>query len=369
MIIIYISILIFALRNVVFIIGSFIERRNNKEYGKRDFVQSVSIIVPARNEQDNIESCIRSISANNYPQDKFEIIAVNDRSDDETLNILHRLALEIPNLRIITIENYKSKQHLKGKPNAIHNGIEQSRYDIIMLTDGDCVVGTNWIRSIIKHFEKKEVGLLSSFTNISGRRIFDKIQAVEWMYMHTMASAGIGLHQPLGCYGNNMSFRKKDYYDVGGYASIKFSVTEDLALQQAIFAKGSKLVYLTDSDAVIDTKPCNNLKEYFKQHHRWAVGGLKLGWRAAVYVIASTSLWAGIIASLITGSYLLTAGVILCRVILDYLLILPSITILKKYNLHLWVFVSVVFFIVAEPIIPCLILNKKIEWKGQVFNS
>ncbi len=365
---ILITLVIYSIRGIIFIIGA-IKERKKAFVNSVDYIPFVSIVVPARNEEQNIRNCIESLAMNSYPKDKYEIIAVDDRSTDQTLEILNKLNLAIDNLCVVAINETNKIQSLKGKPGALQYGINNAKGEIILMTDADCIVGPEWIRTIVNEFADKDVALVASFTNVIGNKIFDKIQAVEWVYMHTMASAGVGLNQPLGCYGNNLSFRKKDFDALGGYSGIDFSVTEDLALLQAMVSSGKKIRYLTHPESDVDTFPCLTLGEYFKQHHRWAIGGLALGWRATVFIVTSASLWIGIILSIIDMNFILLSCVFANRILWDYLLIGSSLAKLRKHELHQWIPVSIIFLSFAELIIPFLLLKPNVEWKGQVFNK
>lgn len=372
MILIYIyiaAILVFGLRTILFCIGSARERKKALPATTSDFMPFVSVIVPARNEEENIRTCIESIAASSYPADKFEIIAVNDRSDDNTGEILLSLAKKIQNLKIHTVTEDNLIPNLQGKPGAIQSGINLSVGEIILMTDADCTVPQKWIETHVRGYLDKNVGLIASFTNIKGTRIFDKLQASEWVYMHTMGSAGIGLNQPLGCYGNNLSVRKSDYKKLGGYQHIKFSVTEDLALLLAVINSGRKVRYVPNYDSAVETIACRTFGEYLHQKHRWAIGGLNLGLKGALFVITSLALWAGIIISLVQSDFLWTSLIVLSRIIGDYCLMLPSFIVLKKHELHRWVLPAVIFFILMEAVVPFLILKPSIKWKGQIFKK
>lgn len=323
--------------------------------------------MPARNEELNIERCLQSIENNSYPLDKFEIIAVNDRSSDRTQEILEALSAKNKRIKIIKIENDEQKENLKGKPGALQAGINHASGEIILMTDADCTVNENWIETVVREFSDSSVGLVASFTHISGTKIFDRIQAVEWAYLHTMASAGVGLNQPLGCYGNNLSVRKSDFDDAGGYKSIKFSVTEDLALLQAIHKLGKRVRYLIHPKSDVYTLSCSTLREYIKQRHRWAVGGLELGWRAAIFVISSAFLILGLVTSIVTLNFIGLGFLITSRIIWDYLLIGSSFNKLMKKELKKWIPLSVLFFIFYEFFVPFLVLSKEVKWKGQTF--
>ncbi len=363
------AIIIFSLRSVIFFIGLILEHRRNNPDLSNDEKLFVSVVVPARNEENNIRVCIESIMTNNYPKDKFEVIVVNDRSTDKTVNVLETLQSRFSNLKVHTISDTTKHMNLKGKPGALQTGIEAAKGDIIMMTDADCIVGENWIESVSKCFNDKKVGLTAAVTNIISNNIFEIAQEVEWVYMHSMACAGIGIYQPLGCFGNNLSVRRSDFMDIGGFENIKFSVTEDLALQQAIFNNKREVRYLISNESSVETLPCRTFKEYLKQHHRWALGGLDLGWRGAIFVISSIALWIGLTTSIIFLEFDWFFVVLFSRFILDFIIIFSSLIRLKKIKLWIWIIPSAMFFILMELIVPFLLLDRETVWKGQVFKK
>lgn len=362
------STIIYGLRTIFFLIGFIRERKICRDQKSKDYTPYVSVVVSAKDEEKNIEECILSVSQNNYPQDKFEIIAIDDRSEDRTGEILHNLQKTIPNLNVITIENDEQKEGMIGKARALQIGIENSKGEIILVTDADCTVAPEWISTMVQCYKDPNVGFVASFTNVTGGRLFDRIQSIEWIYMHTMALGGIGNNQPLGCYGNNISIRRKAFDLVGGYRKIPFSVTEDLALQQAIHKTKYKVHYLVHPDALVNTKPCDTFSEYIFQHHRWARGGVKLGWRAVIFVLSSFAIWAGLIYFLLNQHFLYAVVLLLIRIIGDSIVTTPSLIILKKQKYFIYL-IFVVFFLMMELIAPFLLLNKKVRWKGQVFRN
>jgi cellulose synthase/poly-beta-1,6-N-acetylglucosamine synthase-like glycosyltransferase len=329
----------------------------------------ISVIVPARNEENKIENCINILLKSNYPTDLFEVICVNDRSEDNTGLILDNLAKKYPNLKVLHILNDIDKGNLKGKPGALHHGILKSSGDIIMMTDADCDVNPNWLKTVSEKFNDPSIALVPSYTLIKGNRIFDKLQAVEWLYMHTMAAAGVGLNNPLGCYGNNLSIRKKVYDELGGYPNIKFSVTEDLALLKSVFKSGYKVNYVCDYNASVSTLPCLTLSEYISQHKRWSVGGLDLGYNAVFFVATSLIIWIGLVVAIISAKPIWILIILFTRIFGDYIVIKPVMNILKQNHLHSWILPSVGFFMLMELIIPPLLIDTRIEWKGQIFNK
>lgn len=358
--------ILYGLRIFTFVFGAARERRKIIP-NSTDPLPFVSVIVPARNEESNIETCIQSLVLSNFPPDNFEIIVIDDRSSDGTADILRRLEHKLPLLRVITLDEARTTVNLRGKPGALQAGIEAARGEILLMTDADCTVVPDWIATMARQFDNPRVGLVPSFTLIKAKTFFEQMQAIEWIMNHTMASAGVGLNQPLGCFGNNLAVRREAFDSVGGYAKIRFSVTEDLALLQAIFARGWEVRYVCSNTAVVTTLPCQTLGEYIRQHHRWLRGGVDLGWRAVIFVAFSASLWICILAAFLDGDWLLLPLIFAIRVFGDFAVISPSLAILKRKRQLGWGFLAVGFIILLELVIPLSLLKKEVVWKGQVF--
>jgi 1,2-diacylglycerol 3-beta-glucosyltransferase len=361
---------VYFMRTLVFMLGAWLERRRHAhDSEQRDFTPFVSVVVPARNEEINIERCIRSLMASQYPYEKLEVIAVNDRSSDRTSEILSALQVEFPNLIIHNTLDDRSNSNLQGKPRAVHQGITRSQGEVILMTDADCTVAPTWIRTMAQVYATPHIGLVASFTVVSGNRFFDRLQMLEWTINSTMASAGVGLKQPLGCFGNNLSVRRSVYEELGGYEHIVFSVTEDLALLQAVHNAGYEVRYLCDAAAKVETMPCPNLAAFAKQHHRWVNGGKALGWRGHIFVASSAVMWIGIGAALLEGSWILALGLIVARIIANMLLTAPSFAALRMKSALWQMPLAEPFFIAIELIMPFWAMQSKVEWKGQVLRS
>ena len=120
-----------------------------------------SIIIPARNEEANIEKCIRSIVQNNYPADLFEIIVVDDFSSDKTSLVVQNLQQQFLNLRLIQLKNIAGSIINSYKKKAIETGIYQSSFEWIVTTDADCVIPCRLIKSRLWKIESKEFLLIN----------------------------------------------------------------------------------------------------------------------------------------------------------------------------------------------------------------
>lgn len=366
--IIYFALVIYSLRIFLFFIG--VQREKNRNNLENDsYLPTVTIIIPAKDEEENIENCIRSIAENNYPGNLFEIIAIDDRSKDSTFSIMKNLQKIIPNLKIKKIEFERKHKNLKGKAGAIQYAIKDAQGEIILMTDADCVVGKNWISTMVKPYQDDQVGLVTSITNVRGKRIFDKIQSIEWIYLTTMGAGGVGLNKPLSCFGNNLSVRKSDFLAIGGYEKINFSVTEDLALLHSIHKFGKKIRYLINPNTLIDTTPNKTFSDYLKQHHRWVVGGLGIGFPAFLFILTSLAMWIGIAVSIATLNLWELLAILLVKFLGDFFLIFGTLRTLRLKGLAVWVIPSVLFFVIMELVAPFFLLDRSIEWKDQEFKN
>jgi cellulose synthase/poly-beta-1,6-N-acetylglucosamine synthase-like glycosyltransferase len=354
-------------------LGAWIERRQHtlgdNDAAHQGFTPFVSVVVPARNEEANIEHCVRSLMASTYSRERFEVVVVNDRSSDRTSEILSMLQAEFPHLIIHNTLEDLSNSNLQGKPRAVHQGITRSRGEIILMTDADCIVAPTWIQTVTQVYAKPEVGLVAAFTIVTGNRFFDTLQMLEWTINNTMASAGVGLKQPMGCFGNNLSVRRSVYVSLGGYERIAFSVTEDLALLQAVHHAGYEVRYLCDIAAKIDTMPCPDLAAFAKQHHRWVNGGKALGWRGHIFVASSGVIWVGIVSALLAGSWVLALGLVGVRVIANMLLVAPSFAELRMKSALWQMPLAEPFFLAIELAMPFWAMQSKVEWKGQILRN
>jgi cellulose synthase/poly-beta-1,6-N-acetylglucosamine synthase-like glycosyltransferase len=232
---------------------------------------SVSVILAARNEEEIIGPCLAGLASLRYAG-SLEILLVNDQSTDDTGAIMEQWSRVDARMRVVTTEG--RIHDLKGKANAIAQAIETSEGEIILTTDADCVVSPDWVEKTIAQYDDS-TGCVCGFTLIETDGWFSGMQSLDWAYLLTVASAGVGWNHALSAVGNNMSYRRAVYNEVGGYQGVGFSVTEDFALLMAIaYGTKWKVRYAAEASTLVWSKPCPNLRELYRQKKRWGTGGL-----------------------------------------------------------------------------------------------
>ena len=326
----------------------------------------VSVLVAARNEEDNILSCLESLNNLSYPENKLEIIIVDDDSTDNTNKIITEFINDKGRFRLISLKEYKV-QNLKGKTRAMVEGIKTSSGEIILTTDADCTVNPLWAKTLASYYEEN-VALVNGYTTQSVNGAFSGIQAIDLIYLLFIASGTINLGKAVSCIGNNMSFRKKAYEETGGYENLPFSVTEDFLLLNSIHhLKKYKLIYPLNLDSLVISKPASSLKELFNQKKRWAVGG-----KDAPPFGILLMLWA-----FLTNLFMLLTlfffsevwlYLIFFKISIDFFILLPvHIGLGLQKNLKYFL-VFEIYYLLYTLILPLIVLfNKKVKWKDRVY--
>jgi len=235
----------------------------------------VSVVVAARNEESNIGACLEALSAQDYPKDSYEIIAVNDRSEDRTDEIIDRYAMKISGISAIHIKNKSAD--MAPKKWALHQGIQKARGEIILTTDADCVPSPQWVSSMIRYFEPG-VGLVAGYSPLTGRTsgsLFEKLVALDGLALAAVAAGSIGAGMPLTCNGRNLAYRKAVYNEVGGFQSIGHYISgdDDLFLHLVKKQTDYQIRYATDTVSQVPSFPPRTIKAFFNQRTRHASKG------------------------------------------------------------------------------------------------
>lgn len=352
---------LYFIQAIIFTIGL------NKTFPKlpKNELPQISVIVAARNEEGNILECMTALDKLNYPENKIEIIIANDHSTDNTEKIIQDFIKDKPKFK--TIIPAKGEGNLKGKANAIDKAIKVSNGEIILTTDADCSPNPKWAKTVASYFTK-DVAMVSGYTTQHNKTLFGGMQSVDFIYLLSVAGGVMNLNKPMSCIGNNMSYRKSVYEEVGGYNSVKFSVTEDFALLMAIHKLGKyKIIHPVDKDLLVVSKPCKNIKSLFHQKKRWGVGGLQS--ELAGFAVM-TSGWISHLCILLLPFLFSTTAfyILLFKIMTDYFFITP---VYKKLNLKLNLnhfLVFEIYFVIYVFLLPVIVLtNKKVVWKGREF--
>lgn len=263
---------IYVLILLVFLIGLFLK---NKKQTSKQF--QVSVVVAARNEEQNIGKLLPELVQQTYPSSHYEIIIVNDGSEDRTSDIIKKFANQFENVRQI-FSQPDPVSGLSAKKNALNQGIQQSTGEIILTTDADCHVQPGWIETMVSYFTDK-VGMVVGFSQLGKKgnhySLLEQLQAIDFLTLMAAAQGSVNLNFPLAASGQNFAYRKQAFEHVGGFEKIKNRVSgDDVLLLQLVKKLTSWKIRFAPSDKAFNwTQPEKTLKAFLNQRKRWASNG------------------------------------------------------------------------------------------------
>jgi cellulose synthase/poly-beta-1,6-N-acetylglucosamine synthase-like glycosyltransferase len=325
----------------------------------------VSILVAARNEEGNILECLRALASMNYPEDKFEVLIGNDRSEDNTKLITLEFIRSHKNFKLIDIT--ENVGHAKGKANVLAQLARKTNGEYFFITDADISVPENWIHEMLGNY-KKSSGTVSGVTMIKGETLFAKLQSIEWIHAFGMVKAVSDQNIPVSAVGNNMMIPRKVYEETGGYENIPFSVTEDFELFKATLDLGYGYQQLMGPGVLAISKPLDSLKRLLNQRRRWMQGAVQIPLVLSTLLLLQ-SLFFPII---LLGMFVMPNFAILVwagKLILQYSFI-NRVYRKIDYKFPLWKYI--IIYELYTGIVSLLTLlyylkPGKIEWKGRRF--
>jgi cellulose synthase/poly-beta-1,6-N-acetylglucosamine synthase-like glycosyltransferase len=268
----------------------------------------ISIIIPVRNEAENIQKLFQSLSKQTYPVSRYEIIIVNDHSTDETWNIVQSLPKANLNIKPVQLADLVSDEKtLAYKKLAIEKGIELSKGELIVTTDGDCLFHPDWLLCIASYYEVTKAKFIAAPVKIIiDNRFLTLFQALDFLTLQAITGATIYKRFHTMCNGANLAYEKNAFLEVGGFRGIdKIPSGDDMLLMYKIYEKyPDRVFYLKSNQAIVSTTPATSWKSFFHQRIRWAskathYGDKKIFWiLLLVYainfcflILAVTSFW------------------------------------------------------------------------------
>ncbi len=232
----------------------------------------VSIIVPARNEEDNISNLIHSIQNQTYPKSCFELIIIDDCSTDKTAEIVKNYSDS--NIKLIALSDFLEEKNINAyKKKAIEIGIKASSGTLIITTDADCTMGENWLQEIVNCFEINQPKMMVMPVQINYENRFIEIfQSLDFMCLQGITGASVQKKFHGMCNGANLAYTKSVFEEVDGFSGIDHIASgDDLLLMHKIAKKyANEILYLKSAAVIVKTKAATTLKAFINQRIRWA---------------------------------------------------------------------------------------------------
>ena len=228
-------------------------------------MNTITIIVAAKNEEQNISALINSISELNLEKDSFELIIVNDGSTDGTSGVIFKESNQINSLKLLEI----NKDESSGKRKALTLGIKNSKHPFICITDADCRPQKNWLKSFNQKFNEGYDFVFGIAPFFQEKNLVNKISCYENFRGSLLAVVMTKLGLPYTAAARSFGFNRKSFEKIEGYKNTydTLSGDDDLLLREAVKNK-MKIGVVTNKDSFVYSKTKSTFKEYFKQRAR-----------------------------------------------------------------------------------------------------
>jgi poly-beta-1,6-N-acetyl-D-glucosamine synthase len=234
-----------------------------------------SIVIPFRNEAENLLELLKSLNHLDYPKDLFELILIDDDSDDDSVEIIRKVLDTKPfdcaqgDITILTNKRTSNSP----KKDAITTAINTAKYNWIITTDADCTFTKTWLKSFdafIKNNDSKMI--IAPVTYATNNSFLEQFQLLDFLSLQGATIAGFGINKPFLCNGANLAYKKEVFVKLNGFVGNNTMASGDdiFLLEKAVNIFPKQVHYLKSKDALVITKPQCSISELIQQRVRWA---------------------------------------------------------------------------------------------------
>jgi len=227
---------------------------------------SISVIICAKNEAENLKSFLPFIINQDYPS--FEIVLINDDSADDTLNVMEDFASKNSNIKIVNVQNNET---FKGKKKyALTLGIKAASHNFFLFTDADCKpLSKHWIKEMTSNFSKEKTIVLGygRYAKIE-KSFLNKLIRFETLLTAIQYFSFTNIGMPYMGVGRNLAYRKEEFFNANGFMGhmdIR-SGDDDLFINQVATEKNTSLCFSKES--FTESIPETSFKKWFNQKKR-----------------------------------------------------------------------------------------------------
>lgn len=340
-----------------------------------------SVIIPFRNEAENLPNLLNSIESLNYSKNLFEIIFVDDDSDDDSDEIIQKVLntsrLHQDNQTDINIISNDRKTN-SPKKDAISSAIKKAKYSWIITTDADCQLHKFWLDSFDEFIQKTNTVCIAAPVTYSNTNSFlNRFQTLDILSLQGATIGGFGLKKPFLCNGANLAYKKSIFNQVHGFeGNTNIASGDDIFLLEKINKTHPKqLHYLKCEQAIVNTQPQTNWKNLISQRIRWAAKTSAYNnWfgklTGLVVLLINALIIIGLVLSIVgILNFKTLFYIIFIKFNIDFFLIYKSASFFNQKNIlksYIFGFIMYPFFSVY---VACISTFSSYKWKGRDFKK
>jgi glycosyltransferase involved in cell wall biosynthesis len=226
-----------------------------------------SIVIPVRNEAQHLGLLLSDLQGQSFPGDRFEIIVVDDHSTDQTKELVQSQTAGNPAIRLLELGEGEY-----GKKSAIRKGVSAARHEVIVSTDGDCRVPSEWLGRMMGALGGEGIRMVSGPVMISPDKTgFHAMQSLEFFSLTGVTAGSAGWGSPILCNAANLAYRREDFFRFLESGDPGTASGDDMFLMLWLKKKyPGSIRHITSAGAVIRTYPAGSPMAFFMQRLRWA---------------------------------------------------------------------------------------------------
>lgn len=250
-----------------------------EEFVEQDLTEKTkfSIVIPFRNEAENLSGLLQSLSNLDYPKHLFEIILVDDASEDDSVEIIQKVLdpkFSKENFTRTKVQILKNNRTSNSpKKDAISTAIKTAKYDWIVTTDADCVFTASWLKTIDAFIQTNNPKMIVAPVTYSiNKTFFQNFQLLDFLSLQGATTAGFGIKKPFLCNGANFAYKKSLFNELNGFkGNTNIASGDDLFLmEKALQIHPKDVKHLKSLKALVSTKPQATITALIQQRLRWA---------------------------------------------------------------------------------------------------
>lgn len=342
--------------------------RGIKQKGPEPAEIPLTVIVPFRNEVDNLPRLVASLDKQSH--NDFEVLFVNDHSGDQGEVVLDNLLSSVHfRYQLFTLIE------VEGKKAAINFALNQAGNDLVITTDADCEMGPHWLKEMSYPFVNPALKMLVGPIGLTGNSYWKKMQSIESSAMIGVGGAMLRLGKPLMANGANLAYRKAIFNELNGFEGISNTPSgDDELLMNKVFRQyPSGIQFLKLPAAMVYTEGLDNWREFRQQRLRWA-SKWKVGQRMSTQLVALFIFLIQLVQLVLIGSLFISnpyLGITLTCLLSKFLIELILLWSVRRslgqkmcwiptvINYLLYPFYAIYFGVAAN--------FGKFEWKGRSY--
>ncbi|CAH8284927.1 cellulose synthase/poly-beta-1,6-N-acetylglucosamine synthase-like glycosyltransferase [Mariniflexile fucanivorans] len=367
----------------LFLIGSFAFGFDKVTLFKLEDVPAktkFSVVIPFRNEAENLPALLKTMYALNYSKELFEVIFVDDESEDDSVEIIENSIKERSfdysqgNIQVILNERKTNSP----KKDAISTAIKQANHEWIITTDADCLVPKYWLDSFDEYIQKNDANCIAApVTYIIKNAFLDRFQLLDLLSLQGATIGGFGINKPFLCNGANFAYTKALFNELNGFDGNTETASGDdiFMLEKAAKTHPNQLHYLKCEFATVFTKTQPTWNALLSQRVRWAAKTSAynnwFGKFTGLVVLFMNALVIALLMLTIIGTFNLKIFIylVIIKFNIDFFLIYKSALFFNQKGVLKSFIVSFIYYPFFCSYVAFISLFSSYKWKGRTFKK